>query len=247
MAQWRRIDNTWCSWPPKPTTLVEMIGGSYLSATPNLSYKTLLHYLNRKNIAVHAWSYIPSLDHQAQANEAWKDLRKCRLKLETRIGNVSLNTIRVGHSLGCKLHLIAPDGGRKSNLFIGISFNNFKIDKSIPLLSKVKKKLKIETEFSPSPSKTMQIISNNYIQPRNLLIKFSNDKLDQSKILLKLLRERDIDETKLIELNGNHLTPTNADLKEILLDQNGSKHYINNEINKLADIIFTFASETTNG
>ena len=69
--------------------------------------------------------------------------------------------IRIGHSLGCKLHLIAPDGGRKSNSFIGLSFNNFKIDKSIPFLSKAKKKLKIQAEFSPSPSETMRIISNN--------------------------------------------------------------------------------------
>ena len=109
MTNWRKIDQTWCSWPSKPTALIEMIGGSYLAATPNISYKTLLNSLSQKNIAIHAWSYIPSLDHQAQANEAWKDLRKCRLKLESRIGNISYEPIRLGHSLGCKLHLIAPD------------------------------------------------------------------------------------------------------------------------------------------
>ena len=125
MVKWRKIEKTWCSWPSKPSALIEMIGGSYLAATPNISYKTLLNCLSQRNIAIHAWSYIPSLDHQAQANEAWKDLRDCRLKLEARIGKISYEPIRIGHSLGCKLHLIAPDGGRKSKLFIGISFNNF--------------------------------------------------------------------------------------------------------------------------
>ena len=64
----------------------------------------------------------------------------------------------------------------------------------------------------------MRIISNNYQQPKNLLIKFSNDKYDQSQSLSKCLRERDNDQTKVIELEGNHLTPANANIRDILLD-----------------------------
>ncbi len=244
MAKWRKIGQTWCNWPSKPTALIELIGGSYLSATPHISYKILLNALIRKNIAIHAWSYIPSLDHQTQANEAWKDLRKCRLKLESRIGDISYEPVRLGHSLGCKLHLIAPDGGRKSKSFIGLSFNNYKIEKSIPLISKVKKKLRIQTEFSPSPSETMNIISNNYIQSNNLLIRFSNDNLDQTNTLYKYLKDRNNDQTKFIELSGNHLTPANTGLKEIFSEQEDCNHY---EISQLVDKIYTFLSEQNHG
>ena len=78
MPNWRKIDQTWCSWPSKPVALIEMIGGSYLAATPNISYKRLLNALAKSNIAVHAWSYIPGLDHQFHANQAWKDFRLCK-------------------------------------------------------------------------------------------------------------------------------------------------------------------------
>ncbi len=104
MANWRKIDQTWCSWPSKPIGLIEMIGGSYLSASPNISYKRLLEGLSKRNFAIHAWCYLPGFDHQEQSNQAWRDLRTCRLKLESRIGNKSFETIKIGHSLGCKLH-----------------------------------------------------------------------------------------------------------------------------------------------
>ena len=184
MANWRKIDNTWCRWPSKPIALVEMIGGSYLGISPNISYKRLLEALSKKNIAIHAWNYIPGFDHQAQANEAWKEFRECRIKLESRIGIKSYKPIRIGHSLGCKLHLISPDRGRISKLFIGLSFNNFKADKSIPLLRKMSQKLNFQTEFSPSPSETLNLIREHYEQINNLLIKFKNDNLDQNDLLL---------------------------------------------------------------
>ncbi len=243
MAKWLRLDQTWCSWPSKPTALIEMIGGSYLAASPNISYKRLLNALRKKNIAIHAWSYIPSLDHQAQANEAWKGLRKCRLKLQERMGSSDFNPIRLGHSLGCKLHLIAPDCGRKCKSFIGLSFNNYNADKSIPILGKLKKKFNIETEFSPSPIETMRIIGNQYIQPKNLLIKFSNDKIDQTHLLLEHLQSRSKDETKVIELKGNHLTPATPNIREVLLDEMSNYDDRNNNFKLLIDTIYSFASE----
>ncbi len=242
MPSWRRIDKTWCSWPSKPIGLIEMIGGSYLSATPNISYKRLLDELSKRNLAVHAWSYVPSFDHQGQSNQAWKDLRKCRLELEQRLGNISLQPIRIGHSLGCKLHLIAPDGGRRIKCFIGISFNNFKADKSIPILGKVKRKLNIETEFSPSPIKTMNLIYKNYLQSNNLLIKFNNDRFDQTKLLFDILQKRNTGGSEMIKLNGNHLTPASAGIRELILgDDIEEKTIKNHNLRCLIDTIYKYA------
>ena len=65
--------------------------------------------LINKNYAVHAYQYTPQFDHQQLAIKTWKDFKNCRISLSKRIG-ASIPTIRIGHSLGYKLHLISPDG-----------------------------------------------------------------------------------------------------------------------------------------
>ena len=113
MNSWRQQGNIWQLRPNRPQALVEFIGGSYLAATPQVSYRRLLEDLCGQGLAVHAWTYVPGFDHQSQAQQAWRDLRDARRKLEERCG-VLPPSLRVGHSLGCKLHLLAPDGGRAS-------------------------------------------------------------------------------------------------------------------------------------
>ena len=243
MTQWRKINRTWCIWPSRPKELIEMIGGSYLGISPNISYKRLLEGLSKKNIAIHAWNYIPGFDHQAQANEAWKEFRECRFKLESRIGIKSYRPVRIGHSLGCKLHLISPDRGRIRKLFIGLSFNNFKADSSVPMLGKFKRKLNIESEFSPSPIETMNLISKNYIQPRNILIKFKDDKIDQTKQLLEHLHARKKDNSIIIELEGNHLTPASSGFKDFISKRSLKNNYEVDKISKLIDTIYRYTTE----
>ncbi|MGA0307935.1 MAG: DUF1350 family protein, partial [Vulcanococcus sp.] len=65
---WRQRGSLWCWTPPQPRGLIEFIGGSYLAATPQISYRRLLEALARRGMAIHAWSYVPGFDHQAQAN-----------------------------------------------------------------------------------------------------------------------------------------------------------------------------------
>ena len=69
MTYWRNINSVWCVWPSRPSILVEMIGGSYLASTPHISYRNLLECLSNQNIAIHAWSYLPGLDHQDNFHE----------------------------------------------------------------------------------------------------------------------------------------------------------------------------------
>ena len=218
MNRWRRINQTWCGWPSKPIGLIEMIGGSYLSATPTISYKRLLEGLLNEGIAIHSWSYIPGFDHQTQANQAWKDFRICKKTLMKRVGDLPFS-IKLGHSLGCKLHLISPDKGRNNDGLIAISFNNFNAKSSIPILGNISKKLEIKPEFKPSPIETRNIIVNEYIQPRNLLINFEKDNLDQSQELLKSLQKRNDDNSSLLTLSGGHLTPASAGVRSKFLGE----------------------------
>ena len=124
---------------------------------------------------------------------------------------------RLGHSLGCKLHLLAPDGGRGSRALVALSFNNFQADRSIPLLGELAPRLGVETEFSPSPAETLRLISRHYQQERNLVVRFGRDELDQSDDLIQALKQRPSDSSTTLGLPGDHLTPASAGLRRSFL------------------------------
>ncbi len=218
MKRWRNYGSIWTLWPSRPIGLIEMIGGTYLASNPQLSYRKLLESLAAKNLAVHTWAYLPELDHQAQSNLAWKEFRKARQTLERRVGPLP-KSIRMGHSLGCKLHLLAPDGGRNSESLIAISFNNFAANQSIPMLKKVSKRIGLISEFSPSPEETLRQIKEHYLQPINILIRFRKDKLDQTSILLNCLKGRTNDSSKELTFDGGHLTPASAGVRDNFLGE----------------------------
>ena len=211
---WRQRGNLWCLWPERPLGLVEFIGGSYLAATPQLSYRRLLEALAAQGLAVHAWSYVPGFDHQEQATRAWKEFRQERRRLPSPGLEPAL---RLGHSLGCKLHLLAPDNGRSCSGLAAVSFNNFSAERSVPLLAEVGQGLGFRSEFCPSPQETLRLVAGTYLQPRNLLVRFHSDNLDQTPKLLEALRSRSGDRTELLELPGDHLTPASAGLRRQLL------------------------------
>lgn len=245
MSQWRRLSQAWVLWPAQPRAVIEMVGGSYLAASPQLSYRRLLEHLAERDLAVHAWSYVPGFDHQAQANQAWKAMRQCRQRLEARVGSLP-PSIRLGHSLGCKLHLLAPDGGRKSHSLVSLSFNNFEAEHSIPMLRQLAPRLGIRTGFSPGPEETLNLITNHYIQPRNLLIRFDNDNLDQSQSLLNSLRARADDVSQVRDLQGDHLTPASVGLRRNLLGEWADDANRARGLEELAEIICNWSLNEVN-
>jgi hypothetical protein len=228
---WRQRGSFWLLEPPGPPArgVIQFIGGSYLAATPQLSYRRLLEALARQGLAIQAWSYVPGFDHQAQANEAWKLFRGMRLE--------AIPCLRLGHSLGCKLHLLAPDNGRGCSALTALSFNNFSAERSVPLLAELGPRLGFQSEFSPSPTETLRLVSANYRQPRNLLVRFKRDSLDQSRRLEAVLRERLGDQTDQIELPGDHLTPASAGLRQNLLGAWADDPSRQREIDTLAETI----------
>lgn len=202
--------------PGPPVGLVEFIGGTVLAASPQFSYRRLLEAFGRRGWQVRAWSYVPGFDHQAQANEAWRAFRAARR--ESREGETPpASVLRIGHSLGCKLHLLAPDGGRRSDGFAALSFNNYSASRSVPLLAEMGQQLGFRSEFSPSPQETLRLVAATWYQTRNLLVRFRRDDLDQSRRLLAVLQGRDGDASELLDLPGDHLTPASAGLRRYLL------------------------------
>ena len=226
---WRQRGSLWLLEPPAARGLIQFIGGSYLAATPQLSYRRLLEALARQGLAIQAWSYVPGFDHQAQANEAWKLFRAARPE--------ALPALRLGHSLGCKLHLLAPDNGRGCSGLAALSFNNFSAERSVPLLAELGPRLGIQSEFSPSPSETLRLVGSNYRQPRNLLVRFNRDGIDQSQSLQTVLQARPSDQTQLLELPGDHLTPASAGLRQNLLGAWADDPSRQRQIDALAETI----------
>tara|TARA_Y100001933_G_scaffold4379_1_gene4092 strand:+ start:656 stop:1378 length:723 start_codon:yes stop_codon:yes gene_type:complete len=231
--------NTNCYWPSNPKKIIEFIGGSYLATRPDFTYKRFIENLLKKNYAVHAYRYIPQFDHQEISTNAWKDLKNCKKLLFKRLSK-EINTVRVGHSLGCKLHLISPDGGRNCEKFVSISFNNFSANNSIPLLKNISQKFEFRSEFSPSPLRTLKVINDSYIQNKNLLIKFDSDKLDQTESLLSVLKVRKNDNSKGLLMKGNHTLIASAGLREDLLGEWADDDIKRKTIEKISDLIDNF-------
>tara|TARA_B100000965_G_scaffold8593_1_gene6659 strand:+ start:29 stop:751 length:723 start_codon:yes stop_codon:yes gene_type:complete len=231
--------NCYCYWPSNPKKIIEFIGGSYLASNPDITYKRFIESLINKNYAVHAYKYIPQFDHQELSIKAWKAFKSCNQSLSRRL-NQNLSTIRVGHSLGCKLHLIAPDGGRNCERFISISFNNFSANNSIPFLKNISKNLDFNSEFSPSPQRTFKLIKDTYIQNNNLLIKFDSDKLDQTESLLNCLKKRTNDNSNGLIMKGNHTLIASAGLRENYLGEWADNNFKRNSIIKISEMIDSF-------
>jgi hypothetical protein len=208
--------------------LIQFIGGSYLAATPQLSYRRLLESLAARGWAIQAWSYVPGFDHQSQANEAWRAFRSDR---------AGERVLRLGHSLGCKLHLLAPDGGRRCAALVALSFNNFSAERAVPLLAEMGQQFGFRSEFSPSPQETLRLVSSDYRQARNLLVRFNRDDLDQSTRLLEALGQRSGDASELIVLPGDHLSPASAGLRRNLLGTWADDPARQRQIERLSDQI----------
>jgi hypothetical protein len=214
MARWRSVGALWLLEPARGHGgVVEFIGGSYLAASPQVSYRRLLEALAGLGWQVRAWRYVPGFDHQQQANEAWRAFRSQRQPQQ----QAGAAVLRLGHSLGCKLHLLAPDGGRGCSALAALSFNNFSAERSVPLLAELGQQFGFRSEFSPSPAATLEQVQRSYLQPRNLLVRFKADQIDQSARLLDVLRARVGDATELLELPGDHLSPASGGIRRQLL------------------------------
>ena len=234
MTRWRQRGDI---WELEPAALergtLEFIGGSYLAASPQLSYRRLLEALAGLGWRVRAWSYVPGFDHQDQANLAWRRFRQLR--------GADGAVLRLGHSLGCKLHLLAPDGGRGSSALVALSFNNFSAERSIPLLAELGQQFNFRSEFSPSPEQTLTQVALTYRQPRNLLVRFNRDQIDQSKRLIGVLQARPDDASELQELPGDHLAPASAGLRQNLLGKWADDPARQQALERIARTIDTWA------
>jgi len=211
---WKENRGNWVLIPRNPIGIIHFLGGAFVATAPHLTYRWLLEHLGNKGYVVIATPYVNTLDHNAIAKSVLIKFERTveRLNESGELRNIYLPIYGIGHSMGCKLHLLIGSlfaVERAGNILI--YFNNFAANEAIPLVEQLNSTFTIE--FTPTPAQTNKLVKEYYHIRRNLLIKFSNDDLDQSATLTKILQENFSEMITLQTLSGNHTTPLGQDIK----------------------------------
>ncbi|WP_421655661.1 DUF1350 family protein [Leptothermofonsia sp. ETS-13] len=176
-----------------------------------MTYRRLLERLALQGYAVVATPFVNTFDHVAIAQTVARNFDRALENLcASRLRKRYLPIYGIGHSMGCKLHLLIGSlfsVERAGNILI--SFNNFSARDAVPLVEQFSPMFSVE--FTPSPLETNQIVIQKYQVRRNLLIKFTNDTIDQTAALTELLQKRFPGMVVAQNLPGNHLTPLGTD------------------------------------
>jgi hypothetical protein len=207
--EWQEIAGSWVYMPRNPRAIVHFLGGAFVATAPQLTYRLLLEDLAKQGYGIIATPFFNTFDHFAITDEVYRGFERVMARLPRAISG--LPVYGVGHSMGCKVHLLLCseyDVVRAGNIFI--SFNNFSAKDSVPLLNQLPSELGVE--FAPNPDQTLAIVDRHYNVRRNLIVKFRDDNIDQSYTLEKLLKPLFPGMVTLQTMNGSHLTPLGQDV-----------------------------------
>ncbi|MEL6322011.1 MAG: DUF1350 family protein, partial [Cyanobacteria bacterium J06626_14] len=215
--------------------IIHLLGGAFIAAAPHVTYRWILESLAEQGYLVVATPFINTFDHGAIARQALVSFEQALECIDNQMGQRHLPIYGLGHSMGCKIHLLIGslfEEERAGNIFV--SFNNYAARRSVPLLDQFSQistafedarrtlpflnqmtpvTLNPSMEFTPSPEETAELITKMYETQRNLLIKFMRDDIDQTYSLHDVLFRRFPDMTAIQILRGNHLTPLGQDIQ----------------------------------
>ena len=208
MANWEEIAGNSVLLPSQPKGIIHFLGGAFVATAPQVTYSWLLESLAQEGYAIIATPFLNDLNHSAIAQRALNRFETAyqRLGLFRRY----LPIYGLGHSMGCKLHLLINslyDVQRSGNLLI--SYNNYPARKSVPFVEQLNSLVEFDLEFTPSPERTYEIVKSDYQASRTLLVRFQNDTIDQTEQLKSVLEETSPHLISYLQLSGNHLTPVN--------------------------------------
>ncbi|XP_078432513.1 gut esterase (DUF1350) [Wolffia australiana] len=137
-GDWEEIEGSWVLRPKDraPLAVVHFIGGIFVGAAPQITYRLFLKLLAEKGLLVIATPFASGFDHLGIADEAQFKFDRCFRSLKDTVNG--LPTFGVGHSLGAVIHLLIGSRyavQRDGNVLM--AFNNKEASASIPLFSPV--------------------------------------------------------------------------------------------------------------
>jgi hypothetical protein len=211
---WQEISGNWVYIPRQPRAVIHFLGGAFVGLAPHLTYRLLLEDLGKQGYVTIATPFVNTFDHRSIASEVYNSFEDTLELIQKRryLPSDRLPVYGVGHSMGCKLHLLIGslyDVDRAGNILI--SFNNFSARDAVPLMGQIPQEFNVE--FTPNPQETLDLILAYYDVPNNLIIKFSNDSLDQSYTLGQTLKGIFPGMVSTQIINGSHLTPLGQDFQ----------------------------------
>ena len=217
--KWQEISGNWVYLPRQEIKgIVHFLGGAFVATAPQVSYRSILEQLSQAGFAIVATPFLNTFDHFAIAREVLNRFETVieRLQRTNKLSQGYLPIYGVGHSMGCKLHLLIGslyDVDRSGNILI--SFNNYPASRAVPFMEQFNQfnlTPMLNVEFTPSPIETEQLIAEYYQVRRNLLLKFTQDELDQTVNLNTVLQKKFDSMVSLRTLTGNHLTPLSQNI-----------------------------------
>ncbi|KAK7262729.1 hypothetical protein RJT34_30309 [Clitoria ternatea] len=137
-SDWSEVEGSWILKPKssKPNFVVHFIGGIFVGAAPQLTYRWFLERLSEKGVLVIATPYASGFDHFLIADEVQFKFDRCYRVLQETIQD--LPVFGVGHSLGSVVHLLIGSRyavQRSGNVLM--AFNNKEASSAVPLFSPV--------------------------------------------------------------------------------------------------------------
>jgi hypothetical protein len=214
---WQEISGGWVYLPRQEIMgIVHFLGGAFVATAPQISYRSFLEKIGQTGYAIVATPFLNTLDHLSIAREVLNRFETILHRLETtrQLKKYALPIYGIGHSMGCKLHLLIGslyEIKRAGNVLI--SYNNYPASRAIPLIEQFNITPAFNVEFVPSPLETKELIARRYQVRRNLLIKFDRDDIDQTINLNPVLNTSFPQMVTFLKLPGNHLTPLNQHLQ----------------------------------
>jgi hypothetical protein len=137
-GDWAEIEGAWVLRPKSsaPSFVVHFIGGIFVGAAPQVTYRFFLERLADRGALVIATPYASSFDHFFIADEVQFKFDRCLRNLDEPVND--LPTFDIGHSLGSVVHLLIGSRyavQRSGNVLM--AFNNKEASSAIPLFSPV--------------------------------------------------------------------------------------------------------------
>nr|XP_043606115.1 uncharacterized protein LOC122578263 [Erigeron canadensis] len=135
---WQEVEGAWVLRPRnlKPVAVVHFIGGIFVGAAPQLTYRLFLERLSEKGVLVIATPYASGFDHFFIADEVQFKFDRCLRYLDETVRD--LPSFGIGHSLGSVIHLLIGSRyavQRCGNIYM--AFNNKDASLAVPLFSPV--------------------------------------------------------------------------------------------------------------
>ncbi|GAP94690.1 DUF1350 family protein [Leptolyngbya sp. NIES-2104] len=214
---WQEISGNWVLVPDRPIAIIHFLGGAFVATAPQLTYRRLLEFLGDQGYLIVATPFVNTFDHIEIAKSVLMSFDRALRGIRSQLSVQYLPIYGMGHSMGCKLHLLIGSlfaVERAGNIFI--SFNNYAAKEAVPFVEQFSQFLKpqgFSVEFTPSPSETKELIRDRYSVRRNLIIKFADDSIDQSLPLAQLLEDIYPGMITTHRLKGTHVTPLGPDMK----------------------------------